>query len=139
VNKFSFRTVKMAGAVVALLAVAIPVSLTAAQSSTVKNGTREIIYSQATTDNNDHVRCHHQPCSDDGKWQATQVDLKIGPVSPGKHLENVTMTSDGSVGAQFCSRPNLAVEVQSATANVKCWSLPVQWTLQGTVVGPRLY
>lgn len=88
------------------------------------------------TGNNDGVKCKHQPCSPDGKFQATGLDLKIGPSPAGTHLANVKLTSsDNQPFPQFClPNPDLHIGVREASAYQKCWSAAVTWTLSGDVV-----
>lgn len=91
------------------------------------------IYDRQTTGDNDGKRCKDQPCSPDGKWQATGLALTIGPVPKGYHLENVTLThSQNYPFPEFCTDPpQMDVEVRVAKASVKCWSAAVTWTLEG--------
>ena len=128
----------LVGAMIAVVALfAMPAGLLAGPkvSGTKVVKGKQVVYQRVTTDDEDHHKCKAQPCSDDGVWQASSVNLSIGPVPAGYHLENVTMTGDGTLGQVFCDRPpNMNVSVASATASTKCWSHPVTWILQGAVV-----
>ena len=94
------------------------------------------VLDQQTTGDNDSKRCSQQPCSPDGKWQATRLSMQIGPVPKGYHLENVTLThSNNDPFPQFCSNPPpLVIQASYSTAAPMCWSAAVTWVLQGDVI-----
>jgi len=84
----------------------------------------------AQTNNNNNRRCSHQPCSDDGKWQADAVDIRI-PAPPGVTLSNprCTCTAGGS-GCVYWHQDALAIDPDgSAHCAGRTWSSPTVWTL----------
>lgn len=117
------------------MALAVSVLLFAGALSAPASAISTHVIDRQSTGQNDSVKCKQQPCSPDGKWQATWLSLKIDAPA-GYHLENVKLThSDNQPFPQFCSDPpDLKVDVHESTAGLKCWSASVTWTLEGDAV-----
>ena len=114
------------------LALIVAIALVLTVPSVVR-AAGNVVRDTTVTANNSNVHCSGgETCSPDGKWRATVATLRI-VADPGHTFVSVPAPHCDGKGCPWCDTPGAFTQsATQASVTIRCWGLPVTYTLVGT-------